>query len=176
MAANAEVIEFEMTGLTGSSGDSLKVDSLVYQGPTAVVNAISFRVTGDVTDLGEICCGGPEYCPGDAYPWFMTWYGSVGRFDDPVYGDWVASCPDYLDEVVPFDQIGVAESQNGFPSLMDGDAFAVKLYFGKASWIGDCELIRPPSGTMVSVTVLMDVTATLPTESTTWGRVKTLFN
>jgi hypothetical protein len=174
--AQAEIIEFELTGLTGNSADSLKADTLVYHGFPAAVNSISFRVTGTVTDLGEICCGGPEYCPGDTYPWFMTWWGSIERFDDPFYGKWVASTPGYLDQVIPFDLTGTAESQNGFPSIADGDIFDVRLYFGQAAWIGECDLIRAPAGTMVTVTIVMDVSYPLKTETTTWGRVKALFD
>lgn len=171
----AEILQFDMPGLTGSSSDSVKVDSLVYHGPAAAVNSVSFRVTGVVTDLGEICCGGPEYCPGETYPWFLTWWGTIERFDDPVFGKWVASTTSYLDQAIPFDMTDEAESQNGFPSMADGDIFDVRLYFGKSAWIGECDLIRPPAGTMLTVTILMDVSYPLETQATTWGRIKALY-
>ena len=173
--AQAEIIQFDMAGLTGSSGDSLKVDSLVYHGPAAAVNSVSFRVTGVVNDLGEICCGGPDFCPGESYPWFLTWWGTIEKFDDAIYGKWVASAGSFLDQAIPFDQTGIAENQNGFPSISDGNVFDVQLYFGKAAWIGVCDLIRPPAGTMVTVTILMDVSYALPTRTATWGQIKTLF-
>lgn len=179
-AANAEIIEFDMTGLVGSSTDSVKVDSLVYYGPLAYVNSVSFRVTGIVDDLGEVCCGLPEDCPGASGSWFMTWWGAVEHVDDPdpVHGKWVASSPEYLSQIAPFDQIGFAENQNSFQSLTDGDVFNVELYFGKGGWPQpyECEVIRPTAGTMYSVKVILDVSSTLPVQSTTWGRVKTLFN
>jgi hypothetical protein len=68
-----------------------------------------------------------------------------------------------------------AESQNGFPTMSDGDVFDVRLYFGKGRWIGECNLIRPPVGTMYTVTILMDVTYPVGTEATTWGRIKALY-
>lgn len=177
-AAQAEIIQFDMTGLTGSSADSVKVDSLVYHGPAGVVNSVSFRVTGVVTDLGEICCGGPDLCPGDTSPWFLSWWGTIEKTDnpDPVHGKWVASAGSYLDHVFSFDQTGVAENQNAFQSLSEGDVFDVELYFGPGGWIGECDLIGPPDGTMVTVTILMDVSYPLPTRTATWGQVKTLFN
>jgi len=105
--AQAEVIQFEMTELTGDCSESLKVASLVYHGPAGIVNSVSFRVTGTVSDLGEICCPLYENCPEDTHPWFLTWWGTIEKSDDPdpIYGKWVASTPDYLDQVIPFDQI-----------------------------------------------------------------------
>lgn len=172
-AAHAEILEFDMPGLTGSSADSLVTDSLVYDGPSAAVNAIAIRVTGVVTDLGEICCGGPALCPGETYDWFMTWHGNLRKPSDT--GKWVVSYPDYLDQVAAFDQTGSGESQNGFASLANGDVINVALYFGRANWIGECDLIQTPAGTMTSVTVIMDVSYPLPSRMSTWGGVKALY-
>jgi hypothetical protein len=173
--AAAETIQFDMPGLTGGSADTVAVDSLVYHGPPAVVNSVSFRVTGYVSDLGEICCGGPAYCPGDTYPWFLAWWGTIDKFSD-AYGKWAAATTDYLDQAIAFDQTDVAESQDGFPSLSEGDVFDVQLYFGQGGWVGECDLIRPPAGTLVTVTIFVDVSYALPAESATWGRIKALFD
>ena len=166
-----------MTELTGDCSEPLKVASLVYHGPAGTVNSVSFRVTGTVSHLGEICCALYENCPEDTHPWFLTWWGTIEKFDDPdpIYGKWVASTPDYLDQVIPFDQTGAAESQNAFASLSDGDVFDVELYFGHAGWIGECDVITPPAGTMVTVTILMDVSYTVPTQISSWGRIKALY-
>ncbi len=176
--AQAEIIQFDITGLTGGSVDSLQLDSLMYSGPTGVVNSVSMRVTGVVTDLGEICCDPPENCPEDAYPWFMTWWGTVEHVDDPdpIHGKWVMSPTSYLDHLMTFDQTGLGENQNSFQSISNGDVFYVELYFGAAGWVGECEVTSPSAGTMYTVTVLMDVSFPLPTQPTTWGQVKTLFN
>jgi len=176
--AQAEIIQFEITGLTGSSADSLQLDSLMYSGPTGVVNSVSMRVTGIVTDLGEICCSASQNCPEDAHSWFMAWWGTVEHVDDPdpIHGKWVASHTSFLDHLMTFDQTGLGENQNSFQSISNGDVFYVELYFGAAGWIGDCDLTRSPAGTMYAVTVLMDVSYPLPTQTTTWGQVKTLFN
>lgn len=176
--AHAEIIEFDVPGLAGSSADSLQIDSLVYNGPAAVVNAVYIRVTGIVNDLGQICCTPSENCPEDAHDWILAWYGTIERFDDPVYGKWVASQTEYLSQLVAFDQTGVAESHNGFPSMSDGDVFQVGLYFGALGWpdVVDCEFIRPVDGNLYSVTVILDVSTTLPAEHTTWGQMKALFN
>ena len=176
--ARAEVIRFDMTGLTGSSAESVQLDSLLYNGPTGVVHSVSMRVTGIVTDLGEICCGVSENCPEDAHSWFMTWWGTVEHIDDPdpIHGKWVMNYPGYLDHLMTFDQTGPGENQNSFQSISNGDIFVAELYFGSAAWIGDCDLIRPPAGTTYTVTVLMDVSCALPAQPATWGQVKTLFN
>jgi hypothetical protein len=47
-----------------------------------------------------------------------------------------------------------------------------------SNWLGECDLIRTPSGTMASVTVIMDVTYLsdpLPVHGSTWGRIKALY-
>jgi hypothetical protein len=176
--AGAEIIEFDMSGLTGTSADSVITDSLVYNGPPAVINSVSIRVTGEVDDLGAVCCGGPQNCPDGPGPWFMTWYGFLERSGDAVYGKWVASAGEYLSVVAPFDQTGVAESHDGFPSLSDGDVIDVSLYFGKGLWPQgyECDVVRPPHGTKHTVTIIFNVSSTLPAQPATWGRVKTLFN
>jgi hypothetical protein len=176
--AQAEVIQFEMTGLTGDIDDWLNVDSLYYDGPGAVVNSVSIRVAGAVTDLGLICCSDTQTCPDDAYAWIVGWWGSVEHIDDPdpVHGKWVAGQTEILSIITSFDQTDVAENQNSFNSISAGDVFIVELYFGPYGWIGDCEMVQPPAGTKYTVTVLMDVSYPLPTQPTTWGQVKTLFN
>jgi hypothetical protein len=173
--ASAEIIQFDVVGLTGESADTVAVDSLVYHGPPAAVNSISVRVTGYVSDLGEICCGGPAYCPGSAYPWFLAWWLTIDKFND-AYSKWEAATTDYLDQAIPFDQTDAAESQGGFPSINEGDVFDVQMFFGPGGWIGDCDLMTPPVGTMVTVTIYMDVSFPLPAESATWGQIKALFN
>jgi hypothetical protein len=171
--AHAEILEFDMPGLTGDSADSLETDSFVYNGLSAAVNAVSIRVAGEVVDLGEICCGGPAYCPGPTYDWFLNWYGNVKKPADT--GKWVASYPGNLDHIFAFDETGSAENQNGFTSLSDGDVVNVSLYFGRASWVGECDLIRTPSGTLTTVKVLVDVSYPLPTKTATWGKIKALY-
>jgi hypothetical protein len=174
-AAHADILEFDMPGLTGNSTDALVTSSFVYNGPSAAVTSISIRVMGVVTDLGEICCGGPAYCPGPTYDWFMKWYGFVANTDDPSPGRWSASYPGYLDQIAAFDETGPGENQDGFTSLSDGDVINVSLYFGRANWLGECDLIQTPTGTMNSVTVIMDVTYPLPVNASTWGAIKALY-
>jgi hypothetical protein len=149
----------------------------VYDGPSATINGISVRVTGDVNDLGEICCGGPSLCPGPTYPWFMTWYANIQAFDGSS-GKWAASYPGYLQQLGAFDETGIAENQGGFMSLTTGDVLNVSLFFGRANWLGECDLIRTPAGTMASVTVIMDISTMsdpLPVSESTWGKIKALY-
>ncbi len=174
--ANAEIIEFDLTGLTGNGTDSLQVDSLVYSGPTAVVHAVHFRLSGSVNDLGEIRCGGEEAESGETWPWFMTWWGTIDKSNDYITGKWVAHCPDYLDQATSFNQTSGASSQNGFSTVASGDVITAVLYFGKGDWVGECDLLRSPSGTVFNVTVVMDVFYPLPAQDTSWGRLKVLFD
>lgn len=174
-AAYADIVEFDVPGLTGNSADSLQTSSFVYNGPPAAVNAVSVRVAGEVTDLGEICCGGPGLCPGPTYDWFMTWYAFIRKAGDPLNTKWSAATPDSPDHLGPFDQTDAAENQNSFMSLSPGDAISVDLYFGRASWLGECDLIRTTAGTLSTVTVILDVAYPLATESATWGKIKALY-
>jgi hypothetical protein len=171
--ARADSIEFDMPGLTGNSTDMIVTDSFVYTGPAAAVNAVSIHVVGNVIDLGEICCGGPAYCPGPTYDWFMNWYAHIKRPADA--GRWTADHPGLLDQVMAFDQTGLGETQNGFASLSNGDEVDVSLYFGRGAWLGECDLIQTPTGTLTSVTVILDVTYPLSVDVSTWGKIKALY-
>jgi hypothetical protein len=172
---HAEVLEFDVASFTGSSSASFGVDTLIYYGNPVKVNSVSVRAVGTVDFLGLLSCEVPPGEPQDTMTWQMAWNGTVKKSADPQYDLWLGGSYTYYGEIGLIDETSDYSSNRGFSALSEGDAVVITFRFWAAEWIGYCNLVSPPIGTVISVTLLIDVNQIVPTEPTTWGRIKSLF-
>jgi len=176
--ARAEVVEFDVPGLTGGTADTIRVDTVVYHGPTAAVNLIYYQIKGHLDYLGRVTCVVPPGTPVDTLDWFFDVTGYMKKPAD----DWWTTFPfgghQFVRQVGPFDETQTHRPRGGveLQQLTDGDVIKVGLLFKMSGWIGVCFLIGPPAaGTVQEVTVKFDVSYQLPVETSTWGRIKSLY-
>ncbi len=171
--ARSTVFEFELHDLAGSSGDTSRTTTFVYQGPTGAVNSLSVRVIGIVDNLGFVECYVSELP--DTSVWPLEISSRIKKPGDIGY--WLGIGP-FLEQLDSFDETFAHYTYTGgFSTVSAGDSFHVELLFGPALIVGLCGPITPPStGVMDKVTVLIDVLSSVPVEHTTWGRIKSLFD
>jgi len=165
------VIEFELPELAGMTADTSLTTTFVYRGPNGSVNLVSARVTGTVDYLGLIEC---FTVPPDTSEWPLDIGTSIRKQGETGY--W-SGWPGFLEQIGPFDDTYIHHIRNnGFTTLSDGDIVQVDLYFFPAALVGLCHPITAPStATLSRASILLDVSAPVPVEESTWGRIKALY-
>jgi hypothetical protein len=168
----AGVYEYVLPDLNGpSTGD--KTTTLTYTGPAGAVNSLTIRIEGTVDVLGYVeCLGNVEP---DTSAWPLGPGSRMLKTGDTGY--WTGS-GQFLDLPGPFDDSWTHFTFNGgFSELATGDDIEVNLFFGPAALVGMCgPITSPTSGTMTRVTLSIDVSPAVPVETSTWGRIKCLYN
>lgn len=174
-ATRAEIIEVPVPELAGAYGENGAVRSATVILPMqpAVINGVSLHVAGNST-LGEAICLIVEE------PVVTSWtYDFVAAFEaDP--GRWISGA------IPPADFSGPFTSTRAFfpsPSIgttwdffLDGEAELTMDGF-PAALVGLCgEGDSRPSVVVDTVTLIVDAEFTVPTASSTWGRIKALYH
>jgi len=169
---SAGVYEFELPDLAGMAAGTNVTTTFVYHGPDGNVNAVSARIIGDVDYLGLVECFTE---PPDTSEWPLDFGTSLKRVGETGY--W-SGWPGFLEQLGPFDRTYPHHTHTGgFTTIGDGDVIQVDAYFLPAALIGICHPITPPSnGTVSHASVLLDVSAPVPTRVSTWGRIKALYD
>jgi hypothetical protein len=172
-SAYSVTFEVELPELDGSSADTLRTVTYVYDGPTGDLNGLSARLRCGLSSLGYLeCLGGIS--PPDTVVWALMAYSNIGRTGESGYWD---------GSPLPFESLGgydvtypLNTKSGGFTTLSDGDILEVGLHFGPSGFVAMCSPITPPSeGLVIRASIIFDVTPATPVEDSTWGRIKSLF-
>jgi hypothetical protein len=168
---SAEVFEFELPDLAGMTAGTNVTTAFVYDGPDGNVNSIMARVIGDVHYIGRVECFTE---PPDTSDWPLDFGTALRKPGETGY--WTG-WPDFLDQVGPFDRTyGHNTYSGGFTTVSNGDTIQVDAHFLPAALVGICHPITPPpTGTVSRALILLDVSAPVPVEESTWGRIKALY-
>ncbi len=172
-SALSVTFEVELPELDGSSADTLRTVTYVYDGPTGDLNGLSARLRCGLASLGYLrCLGGIS--PPDTVVWTLMAYSRIRLAGDLGYWDGGSESFGALgafDETYP-----LTANSGGFTTVTEGDILEVGLHFGSSGYIGMCDPITPPSeGIVIRASIIFDVTPGTPVNDSTWGRIKSLY-
>ena len=173
LGALSAVFEIEIPDLDGDSADTVRTTTFVYHGPTGSVDSLSVRFRGGVTYLGTLECW-VGVTPPDTVVWPMVVENFLRKPGDTGY--WSGGSL-HFEELGAYDETFALDTHNGgFSTITDGNVIQVEMYFGPSGFVASCAPISPPSeGVVVRASVIIAVTPGTPVESTTWGRIKSLY-
>jgi hypothetical protein len=180
-AAADETLVYRLDEVTGDypvilpSGNPSfdRTQTIIYHGPAARVEAIRVIVSGEAEAGLVECWMDPEGAD-------TSWVGmevshSISRAD--VYERWWG-----YDEATGGGFVMTNElhpSSSFFDTMTDGDTFEFSQRLAPFGLVGMCRFIAPlpwQEGRIDSAVLEIDVTYTISTEPTTWGRIKALYH
>ena len=179
-SARAEVLEYPLPGFTGDPMSYSPLHATVpYNGGPVQVNSVTIHLVGNLAALGTRHCN--NLPPGQSETWPVGIYIQAGLQRNQVP---LSHCDLYsglIEQLGPIDQSMICYCQSNFNELVDGDVIDIDFYFmidpfqppaGKSC---DNISIDGPTASLASVTLVIDVTTGVPTEHTTWSRIKALY-
>jgi hypothetical protein len=172
--AFSATFEVELPELDGSSADTIRTVTYVYDGPTGNLNNLSFRLRCGLSSLGYLeCLGG--ITPPDTVVWTLMAYSKIRRSSESGYWDGSPTLP--FGELGSYDvTYPLNTDSGGFTTVTEGDVLEVGLHFGSSGYIAMCSPITPPSeGLVIRASIVFDVTPATPVEDSTWGKIKSLY-
>lgn len=136
--------------------------------PPAAIHGAWFTVAG-TTGVGVIECDGVQYeWPTMLYAYMEDTFAHIWIADEPM--PFTAGEFGWTAAFTPSPPIGTT-----WNFLLDGTADIV-LSGGPSGYIGICsEVSAPPTLTVTSATLILDVDIPIRTEPSTWGKIKALY-
>lgn len=174
------IVEYELPGVLGdySYSDSLpsggyeRFDSLIYEGPQAVIRSVSYRYSGStVSGLIECCIVEPSCPDTSSYP--MEGTSTLIRKPGDT-GYWWGVGQIYEDG--PFQTQGPLATHGGFQTIFSDDIIQIEVLLYPVAVVGMCSTLAYPEGTITEAVLVLDLEYSIPTENQTWGRIKALYN
>ncbi len=165
-SAIAEIAEIPLPGLLGPY-PAVRTASFQLRSEPLVVRGASIRLVGDAT-VGSIVCvwGGP----------YASTLEFDARFLDTPGGYWIAG-GGTSEQPGSFEITSEFYPVVGDPTwefLMDGTG-EVTLFGSTGALLGECWLVTSPEATLSEAVLYVDADFPVPTESTSWGRIKALY-
>ena len=173
--ASAEVFQYEFESMTGHYPPCspcpihTRVDTFTYTGPPGQIEAVSVNILG-WSHLGTMVCEG--IVDPDTLGWPMNpgaSFGGPGSHDRWSGGDFLSGGVfDITLELYDY-------SGRAVRTLSPQDDLQFSINFGPSGMVGLCSGLDVPWGVLVGVTLSITVNPAVPTEESTWGRIKALF-
>ena len=169
--AQSETHEYPLTAFSGDFG--YYITSGVYFGESAFVSSVTLRITMMIEELGWYAC--VEAPPGQSYYCTIGVYlfGSVWK-NDESQGEY---CSFYAEksQTGEITQDLILMPQPGFSDLANGDIIQIGLTFSTGGMCCPSYWKLDPEANMISAKLLIDVSDLVPTEQSTWGRIKSIY-
>lgn len=168
----AEVLILPLPTITG--GFSSYQASVTYVGEAVRVSSVSLHVVAMIDQLGQVYC---IHAPGVPLPSVCTFGPRIrGRvWRNQIYGYDYELHSRVVEPAGDFNRALMLEPMPGFSELADNDIVEVKLHFYEGDWCCLPEFpgaLIEPEGTLISVTLIIEVSDIVPVEQTTWGCIK----
>ena len=170
--ANAEIIQIALPDLLGTYPITMSLAERTAAfsfTPPAAINGASFRVSGVATVGSLMCEGTPGPYPIEILAYMFPdeagwWYAEEPMSDVPGAFTWTAQF-----ESTPPHPVGPS-----WDFLMDGEGELI-LFGAGPPIIGICSIVSSPSAIITEAVLILDVVSTVPTEVTTWGQIKAIY-
>lgn len=171
--AEAEELEFPLPNMSG--GFAAYHDSVRYTGDSVRVVSVKLRMVAVIDDLGYQECWEAPPIPGYRCTLGIIFWGEVWKNQETSrYHD---SGTLEQSQTGDYEKTISMSSGTAFTELISGDILRVDFPFYEN---GMCCASSPflgqePVATLTSVTLLIEVSTLVPTEQTTWSRIKSLY-
>jgi hypothetical protein len=176
-STKAEIVEVPLPSLQGAywNADSGLVAEryaeVVLPSPPSIIYGAWFTIRGSA-EVGEYVCDGSEGTP---WPWVMDIYASM-RGES---GEWWLSVSPMPEEAGPFEWTSefqvFASGLDSWDFLLDGEA-RVRLWGAPTGMPLMCSATTPPPHAQVTEAMLyVEGEFPVQAESSTWGRLKSLY-
>jgi hypothetical protein len=164
-SALAEIAEIPLPGLLGTY-PAARTASFQLRSEPLVIRGASIRLAGEATVGSSMCLWGGPYS--------LTLTFNAHMLDTPE-GYWSAGGG--APEPGSFEFTSEFYPLIGNPTwefLMDGSG-QLTLYGSIGALLTDCWEVTSPTATVTEATLYVDAEFPVPTETTSWGRIKALY-